>query len=130
MNRQAAAGSYFARKRNRTQTAVVDDVYSPAWGTISFPANPSNSQTVTINGTVITFGTTVAVGADLAATLAAVVAYIAAHPISGAHVKVSGNGLSVTSAAPADTSITIAASNATVSHGTLQKQRVRARVPL
>lgn len=130
MNRQAAAGSYFARKRNRTQTAVIDDVYSPAWGTILFAANPSNSQTITINGTVITFGSTVAVGDDLAETLAAVAAYIAENPISGANVAVSGNGLSVTSVAPADTSVTIAASNATVSHGTLQKQRVRARVPL
>lgn len=129
-NNAQAAGAYFARKRNRVSTALVDDAFAPAWGTITFASNPSNAQTVTINGTVITFGSTVTVGADLAATLAAILAHIAAHPISGVSVTGSGDGLLIQSTAAADTSITLAASNASVSHATLQKQQVNARVPL
>lgn len=128
-NNRIAAGSYYARKRNRTETAIVDDTFSPAWGTIAFATNPSNTHTITINGTVITFGTTVTVGPDLPTTLASVLAYLATHPIAGATVSRSGNGLLIQSAAPADTSVTLAASNATVSSGNLQKQKVNARVP-
>lgn len=124
-----AAAAYFARKRNRTQTAVIDDTYAPAWGTILFSANPSAGQTITINGTVITFNTTVTIGADLAATLAAVLVYLAAHPISGVRVSASGDGLLILSTAAADTSVTLSASHATVSHATLQKQQINARVP-
>lgn len=126
----AAAGAYWARRRNRLQTHVVDSDQAPAWGTITFSANPSNSQTVTINGTVITFGSTVTIGADLAATLAAVIVYLTANPISGAAVYAEDNGLVVFSTAPADTSVTLAASDATVSAGTLQKQKIRSRLPL
>lgn len=132
-NSPQAAGAYYARKKNRA-TELVDDNFSPAWGTITFLESPipSSGQTITINGTVLTFGTTISlVGlTTLAEVLAATIAYVGAHPINGANVSGSGDGLLVLSSKPADTSVTLSASNATVSHATLQKQQVRARVPL
>lgn len=133
---QSYAASYYARKRNRISTAVVDDLQAPAWGTITFPSNPANLDTITVNGTVRTFvsGTPsagqVKIGADLAATIAAAVAEITASPIAGANISGSGNGLLILSAKPADTSVTLAASAGTVSNGTLQKQTINARVSL
>lgn len=125
------AGMFAARKRNRLMTATVNSTVAPAWGTIVFSGNPTNGQTITINGTLITLGTTVAIGATLADTLTAIASYVAAHPISGVgSVSESGSGLLVLSAGPADTSVTLAASNATVSHATLQAQPVRARQAL
>lgn len=132
----AAAGAYWARKRNRISTALIDDLAAPAWGTITFPSNPANLDTITIAGTVITFvtGTPGAgqakIGANLAATISATLVYLTAHPISTARVSGSGNGLLILSATPADTSVTLAASAATVSHATLQRQKVNARVAL
>lgn len=126
-----AGGSYYARKRNRVETSLITDVTAPAWGTVTFGVNPTSGDTATINGTVLTFGTTFAIGASLAATLLTAATYVAAHAISGVgSVSVSGNGLLVLSAKPADTSITLAASAGTVSHSTLQVQQVNARTPL
>lgn len=127
---QAQASMYWARKRNRLSTALVDDLTAPAWATARFAANPSNSHTVTINGTVITFGSTVTVAATLALTLAATVAYIVANPISGVSVSASGNGLLVQSTTPANTAPTLAASNATVSSANLVRRKTNQRVPL
>lgn len=126
---RAQAAAYWQRKRNRA-AVVVDDNAAPAWGTITFSVNPSNSQTATIAGTVITFGSTVVIGASLAETLSNVLDHLDAHPISAAHVSVSGNGLLIQSNNPADTTVTLAASHGTVSHGTLQKQQINARVAL
>lgn len=132
-----AAGAYYARKRNRKETAVIDDAFAPAWGTVTFGGvNPGNGQTITLNGTAITFvtgtpsGAQVKIGVDFDATLAALGVYLAANPIAGINVSVDGDGLMVLSAVAADTSVTLAASDATVSNGTLQKQQVNARVPL
>lgn len=122
-------GAYYARKRNRL-SVLVDDKAAPAWGTVTFPANPSAGHTVTLNGTVITFGTTVTIGASLAATLAALVAYVVANPVTGLTVRASGNGLSVLSTTPGNNTITLAASNATVSGATLKRQKAHKRVPL
>lgn len=127
---QSQAGYYWARKRNRRDTALADDLTAPAWGTIAFATNPSNSQTVTINGTVITFGSTVTVAASLALTLAAVATYIAGHPITGVTVTVSGNGLLIQSTTPGNAAPTLAASNATRSAATLQVRKTNQRVPL
>jgi hypothetical protein len=130
------AGAYYARKRNRAaqETALVDDQTAPAWGTITFVPSPlpGNGDTITIHGTVITFGTTVGLSGlvTLAEVLDAVVNYITTHPISGVSVSLSGNGLLVQSTAPADTSIAIAASAATASGSHLTKQQIRVRVPL
>lgn len=132
-----AAGAYWARRRNRISTALVDDLQAPAWGTIVFTVNPSAAQTITINGTAITFvsgtpaGAQVKIGATLAATLAAIEAYVSANAINGVGtVSVSGDGLTVLSASPADVSVTLAASNAVVPNGTLHKQQINARVAL
>ena len=127
------AGMFYARKRNRLATAVVDSSVAPAYGTIYFPSNPTNDQTITIAGIVITFvtgtpsGAQVQIGASTAATIAAILAYLAANPISTATVTGDGNGLMVQSVKPADTSVTLAASNATVSSANLVPQQVNAR---
>jgi hypothetical protein len=128
------------RKRNRLDTVVVNSVVASAYGTIFFPANPANNDTITINGEVLTFVagtpsdaqvkivTTADDDADnLAATLAAVVAYYGAHPSSAAYVSGGGSGLLIESVKPADTSITIAASAAIVSSANLVPQQVRMR---
>lgn len=134
-NRSFAA-AYLARKRNRIATAVIDDVQAPAWGTIVFPSNPLNLHTITINGTVITFVTgtpgvgQVKIAATLAATIAATLVYLAAHPIAGTNVTASGNGLLVLSSKSADVSVTLAASAATVSGAVLKKHKVNGRVAL
>lgn len=131
-----AAGAYYARRKNRISTAVIDDPQAPAWGTISWPANVGNNETIHINGTLITFitgtpsGAQVKIGATLAATLTAALDYLDAHPISGVLVSGSGNGLLILSTAPADTSVALSASVGTVSHATLQKQTINARVSL
>jgi len=127
------AGMYHARKRNRLMPATVNSRVAPAWGTITFPANPANLATITINGTVITFvsgtpsGAQVKIGADLPTTLTSLLTYIGANPISGAFVSLSGNGILVQSTKPADTTVTLAASAATVSSANLVPQIVRAR---
>ena len=72
------AALYYARKANRLGTDLVTDVTARATGSILFPANPSSSNTITIGGTVITFGTTVAIGGTLAITLASLLAYLQA----------------------------------------------------
>jgi hypothetical protein len=132
------AGLFHARKRNKLMASVVDSATEPAWGSISFASNPLNLQNITINGTLLTFvtgapsGSQAQIGTTLADTLANVVAYFAANPVTGvASITASGSdSLSVQSAAPADTTVTLAASNGTVSHPTLQKQKVRARTKL
>lgn len=139
LNRQQQAGSYYARKRNRLATSLIDDLYAPAWGTITFLESPlpSNGDTITVNGTVLTFvsggasGAQVHIADTLAEILYDVQAYFRRNPVSGVgSVTISENGLLVLSAAPADTTVTLAASAATVSHATLQKQQRYARVAL
>lgn len=132
-NAAQQAGLYFARKRNRLMPALRNSLVAPAWGTITFPSNPANTATITINGTVITFvtgtpsGAQVKIGATTADTIAALLTYLAANPIAAATVSGSGNGILVQSVKPADTTITLAASAATVSSGTLIPQQIRAR---
>ncbi len=131
-----AAASYYARKRNRLETAVVTDDFAPAWGTITFPLLPSNDDTIDINGTTITLVTGTPSGAqakivtDVPTTIANILTYIAANPIVGVNVSASGDGLLIQSAKPADTTITLAASAATVSSANLVVQTINARIPL
>ena len=130
------AALYYARKTNRG-ASVVNSLAEPAWGTIDFTAsgNPGNGQTITIDGTVLTFvtgtpsGAQAKIGGTLALTLAAAVAYFTAHPLANATVTVDG-GLLVQSKKPADTSVTLAASNATVSGANLVPNVVRSRKKL
>lgn len=126
---QTQAGCYWARKRNRLSTALSDDLIAPAWGTVIFSANPSAGHTVTINGAVITFGDTVAIGASLELTMAAAVAYVTENPITGVTVAVTGNGLLIESVTPG-AAIEFSASNATCSAPALQVRKLNQRVPL
>lgn len=127
------AGMFYARKRNRFATAVVDSAVAPAYGTIYFPINPTNGQTITVAGTVITFvsgtpsGAQVKIADDITDTVAALIAYLAENPLATATVTASGNGILVQSVKPADTTVTLAASAATVSGANLVQQQVNAR---
>ena len=128
------AGLFNARKRNKLATGPVNSTVAPAYGTILFPANPSNLATITIGGTVITFvtgtpsGAQVKIADDLLDTLTALMVYLAANPLSNATVSISGtNSLLVQSIKPADTTVTLAASAATVSGSNLVPQIVNAR---
>lgn len=133
---QSQAGYYWARKKNRLSTALVDDLAAPAWGTLIFAGNPSNGHTVTINGTVLTFvsgtptGAQIQIAATLDLTLAAVIVYTDANPISGVDVSFTGNGLLVESTTPGDASPTLAASTATRSAATLVRRQANKRVAL
>lgn len=123
------AGCYYARKRNRN-LETVDDNTAPAWGTVVFGANVA--QTVTINGTLIHIGggaPDVALESTLAETVAALATYITDN-LPAARASGQASSLMLLSRAPADTSVTLVASAATVSHSTLQKQRINARVAL
>lgn len=129
------AGLFNARKRNKLATATVNSSVAPAYGTILFPANPSNNDTITVGGTVITFvtgtpsGSQVQIGSDLEATLDALLSSLAITPLSKATLGLSGtNSLLVLSTKPADTTVTLAASAATVSGANLVPQTVNARV--
>jgi len=134
---------YYSRKTNRSNVAVVNSTVAPAWGTILFPGNPNPGDNITIAGTVITFvlpspapsGAQVAIAATLALTMANVLAYLALNPIATANVTVTGGsagagGLLVQSVAPADTSVTLAASAATVSSANLVPNKVRKRLDI
>lgn len=127
------AGMYHARKRNRLMPSVRNSLVAPAWGTITFPANPSNLATITIAGIVITFvtgtpsGSQVQIGMNLPTTLASLMAFLVVNPIAAASVSLSGNGVLVQSNKPADTTVTLAASAATVSSANLVPEQVRAR---
>ena len=94
----AQRAALYVRKKNRAAVPVIDVTALPT-GSIPFSANPSSSNTITIGGTVITFGTTVAIGASLAITLASLLAFLQAS-LNVNLVKntyaISGNSLVVT----------------------------------
>ena len=122
------AGSYYARKRNR-MAVLTDDPTQSAWGTITFSAN--NAQTVTLGGTVVTFGTSFALGDNLAATLQNLLIYLEASldaNIVKATYGVTATALTVRAKRINDITFTLAASAGTVSHATLQLMQTRQRV--
>jgi hypothetical protein len=122
------AGSYFARKRNRA-AALVDDPTDRAWGTITFNSNAA--QSVTLGGTVVTFDTDFALGADLAATLQALLIFLNASNdsnIKKATYSVSATSLDIRAKNANDVTFTVAASAGTVSHSALQLVQTRQRV--
>jgi hypothetical protein len=65
-----------------THSATKISSYAPATGAISFPAQPTAGDTITLNGVVITFvasgaaGNQVNIGADLTATLANLLTFL------------------------------------------------------
>jgi hypothetical protein len=124
------AGTYYARKRNRS-TSLVTDVVSRAQGNVSFSAN--SAQTVTIGGTVVTFGTSFALGADLTATLAALLAYLVASSDTNllkATYQVIGSALVVRCKVPGAGHLTLAASAGAVSNGSFTLPQIRKRAAL
>lgn len=119
-----------ARKVNLAGTSLVSDPTSLATGLITFPGNPAGSSTITLGGTVVTFGTNVAIGANLGVTLASLLAFLngsADANISKCTYSVVGTALTVRAKTPNNTTFTLAASAATVSGATLQLAKIRKR---
>jgi hypothetical protein len=133
-NGQAAA-LYYAGKRRLSafQGPAIDDKASHAYGTIRFSANPSSGATITLGGTVVHFGTDVAISASLAVTLANLLTFLQASVdanIAKCTYYISGSDLSVRSKEANDASFTLAASVATVSGATLKLMKINSRVAL
>ena len=121
--------SYGVYPNYRTDAA---DLNGRASGGFAFTAAPASGDTVTINGTVITFGSNIAVGADAAGAAANLAAYVNANSGSLGVTAVSGtttlstvlcvlvataNGTSGNSIAIAATSSAITRSSATLANG-------------
>lgn len=126
------AALYNARKHG-DDTTQVDDLASLAWGSIVFAANPANASTITLGGTVVTFGSNVTIGADTAATLVNLLTFLRASAnanIIKCTYAVTGSTLAVRSKTPGVATFTLAASVATVSHATLQLIKISKRAPL
>jgi hypothetical protein len=118
---------YYARKRNRL-TVPTDDPTQRAWGYVVFATN--DAQTVTLGGTVVTFGTSFALGDTLAATLQNLLTYLNASNDANlvkADYSVSATALSIRAKQINDTTFALAASAGTVSHSTLQLIRTLQR---
>src|ERR1035437_10169907 len=129
-NNPKAAAMYYARKRNRSASLAspTDDLSSKARGSIAFTTNAV--QTITLGGTVVTFGTGFALGADLATTLANLLTYLNASAdanIAKAAYQVSATALQIKAKATGVATFTLAASAGTVSHGTLQLAQTHKR---
>jgi hypothetical protein len=123
-----AAGRYYARKNNRLNSA-----FSVA--TATFAANPSNGDTIHLNGVLVTFGTNVAIGSTTAATLANLVTYVENLNNVATNVLLlvvtGGNVLNVYSTiVNANPTISVTASAATVVLASTAAATTRARIPL
>lgn len=121
-----AAAFYYARKANRAaeKSAPVPDLSAHAFAAITFPSNPASNATITLGGTVVTFGTNVTIGANLAATLANLLAFLNASVdanIIKCVYSVPGNStLGIVSKAAGTSTFTVAAAGpATISHSPL-----------
>ncbi len=132
-----AAGIYYMQKRNNAarDTSPVDDPTSLAWGTIVFSANPQSTHTVTLGGTIVTFGAghNVAIGATLVITLANLATFLNASAdanVVKCTYAATDTVLSIVRKVPNDATFTLAASNATRSAATLQLVKIRNRSAL
>jgi methylglyoxal synthase len=128
-----AAGMFYARKNNRVNAAYLV-------ASALFTTNPSNLDTITINGVVLTFvtgtpsGNQIKIGTTTNATLLALQKFL--NDVSNAAT----NSLFVTAVANvltvysipinANPTITVTASAATVTAATTQQATTRARIPL
>lgn len=129
MSRDAqAAGQYYARKANRTDSAFLVAV-------VTFAANPSNDDTLTIGGVVTTFGTEVTIGSTTYATLQNLITYLEnlnntiINPLL--FTNTGGNVLTIYSTqVNADPQMTVTASAASVTAATTLQATTRARIPL
>lgn len=137
MTNGQAAASYYARRRNRSARATVaaDDKASHAYGTIHFSANPlpSPHETITLGGTVVTFGTDVDIGVDLTHTLVNLLAFLQASAdanISKCTYQNNNPDLFVQAKDAGVATFTLAASNAMRSGATLKLMKINSRVAL
>jgi hypothetical protein len=123
------AGSYFARKRNRLarQNAPVSDLSGFAEGSITFLSN--GAQSVTLGGTLVNLS----IGADLAATLAALLVTLTGSADTNlvkCSYAVEGSVLVITSKTRGDATFTLAASAGTRSGATLALPTITERAAL
>lgn len=128
------AGHYFARKRNRAAT-LSSNLSTEASGSISFASNPAINSSITLNGKSITFGNDVVIGANLAATLVNLMAYLDVSNdvnLTKATYGLTGTMLAIKSVARGVEIFTLAFSGAgiTKSGATLVLPKIRQRVPL
>lgn len=129
------AALYHARTKNLAakKSVAVADLSANAYGSITFAANPLTNATITLGGTVITFGTTVAIGANLAATLTTLLAFVNASADANllkCAYAVVGSALTIKSKTPGTSAFTLAASVATVSHSPLVSPTIHKRAKL
>jgi hypothetical protein len=127
LTRGQQAGSYYARKRNRA-AVLTNDPTQRAWGSVLFSTNVA--QTVTLGGTVVTFGTSFALGANLAVTLQNLLTYLNASldaNLVKATYSVSAMILSVRAKSVNDATFTLAASVGVRSNPTLHLIQTRQR---
>jgi hypothetical protein len=131
------AGIFYMQKRSsaaRDSTPVADKT-ALATGSITFAGQPGNSDTITLGGTAVTFGSghNVAIGANLAATLVTLAAFCNASAdtnISKSTYTATDTVLQVKYKTPGIATFTLAASAATRSGPTLALPTITARVPL
>lgn len=127
-----AAGQYYARKNNRVNAAYLV-------ASALFSANPSNLETITINGVVLTFvtgtpsGNQIKIASTVNATLLALQKFL--NDVSNAatnslFVTIVANVLTIYSVPINAPAITVTASAATVTAATTQQATTRARIPL
>ncbi len=126
------AALHAMRKDNRDATLTPDKT-AHASGSIIFAVNPSNNDTITLGGTVVTFGSDVTIGGSLAITMVSLLTFVKASAnanIVKCTYTGSATALGVLSKSVNDQTFTLAASVATVSHATLQLPQIRQRAAL
>ncbi len=127
-----AAGMFYARRQNRINAAYLV-------ASALFSANPSNLDTITINGVLVTFvtgtpsGNQIKIGSTVNATLVALQSFL--NDLNNAatnslFVTVVANVLTIYSVPINAPAITVTASAATVTAATTQQATTRARIPL
>jgi|ERR1035437_618961 hypothetical protein len=125
-----------AVKVNKYRTMLVDDLASFATGNIIFSSNPLSNATLTLGGTVVTFGPAggnVHIAGSLTDTLANLLAFLNAsgnvNLIKCTYV-VSGSGLFIRYKTAGIKTFTLAASAATVSGATLKLNQIQKRIAI
>jgi hypothetical protein len=126
---------YRNRRKNHAagKGTPVADPTQLSWGTITFASNPLSNATITLGGTVVTFGTDVAIGGSLASTLASLLAFLNASVnvnIIKCTYAVTNNVLGIRSKTVNNTTFTLAASAATRSNPVLQLPTTFPRIKL
>lgn len=123
-------------KVNKYRTVLVDDLASFATGSITFPSNPLSNATITLGGTVVTFGPSggnVHIAGSLADTLVNLLASLNASNDANlikCTYLVSGSALAIRYKTAGVKTFTLAASAATVSGTTLKLSQIQKRIAI